>query len=290
VESMLSFEFVFALVFMFDVFTCANVLSKQLQAPNIAVAQSRALIGSVISEYEKMRADDMHFCCFWQEANKIATSSNDAGFDIPPPTVPRSRKIPRRLGGGNVDMQFESVEQFFRTTTYYPILDVIIQQMKVRFDEQALDLLHSMESAVTQVDTESITKVCDVYSLDFDSLRAEVRLLHNQMAASTPSCNSGDTNEQPTMVSVLSHYRSQPYQLLSNLKILLHIYICIACNTAGAERSFSCLRRLKNYMRKTMGQDRLSHLAVLAIEGTSGVSFDAVIDKFATANRRLQLQ
>ena len=110
------------------------------------------------------------------------------------------------------------------------------------------------------------------------------------MAASSPSCNSGDTNEQPTMASVLSHYRSQPYQLLSNLKILLHIYICIACNTAGAERSFSCLRRLKNYMRKTMGEDRLSYLAVLAIEGTSSVSFDAVIDKFATANRRLQLQ
>jgi len=281
--SMLSFEFVFALVLMLDVFTLANVLSKQLQATDITMSQCRTLIASVITEYQKMRADELYFSRYWQLSEEIATSARDGGFDIPPPTLPRSRKVPPKLGGGNVDMHFDSVEQSFRVAVYYPILDVMIQQMKTRFDEQDLDLLHSIETAVTAIDTDSISKVCEFYSLDGDNLRAELRLFHNQMS----NCKPG---RQPTMSSVLEQYRSQPHQLLSNLKTLLHIYVCIACNTAGAERSFSCLRRLKNYMRKTMGQDRLSHLAILAIERTTDISFNAIIDKFAVANRRLQLK
>ncbi|KAI2645900.1 putative serine/threonine-protein kinase nek3 [Labeo rohita] len=42
----------------------------------------------------------------------------------------------------------------------------------------------------------------------------------------------------------------------------------IGATSAGVERSFSCLKRLKSYTRNTMGQGRLSSLALLAIERT----------------------
>ena len=71
---------------------------------------------------------------------------------------------------------------------------------------------------------------------------------------------------------------------------LLKIYISIACNSAGAERSFSCLRRLKTYLRKTMTQDRLNHLAILAIEVDTKVDFSLITDKFALSNRRLNMK
>ena len=35
------------------------------------------------------------------------------------------------------------------------------------------------------------------------------------------------------------------------------------CSNAEAERSFSALRRLKTYLRSTMTQARLNHIAVL---------------------------
>ena len=36
-------------------------------------------------------------------------------------------------------------------------------------------------------------------------------------------------------------------------------------SSAPPERSFSCLRRLKTYLRSTMGQERLNHLLMLNI-------------------------
>ena len=46
----------------------------------------------------------------------------------------------------------------------------------------------------------------------------------------------------------------------------VNIYSVIPATSCSAERSFSGLRRLKTYLRSTMGQTRLSSLALLHIE------------------------
>lgn len=51
----------------------------------------------------------------------------------------------------------------------------------------------------------------------------------------------------------------------------------IPATSCSAERSFSALRRMKTYLRSTMGQDRLNNLAIINIER-------------AASNRVLQLQ
>uniref|UniRef100_A0A1X7VQN4 HAT C-terminal dimerisation domain-containing protein n=1 Tax=Amphimedon queenslandica TaxID=400682 RepID=A0A1X7VQN4_AMPQE len=40
----------------------------------------------------------------------------------------------------------------------------------------------------------------------------------------------------------------------------------IAVTSATAERSFSCLKRIENYLRSTMSQERLNNLTLLHIE------------------------
>ena len=42
----------------------------------------------------------------------------------------------------------------------------------------------------------------------------------------------------------------------------------IPATSCSAERSFSCLRRLKTYLRSTMLQERLSNLAIMSIKPT----------------------
>ena len=49
---------------------------------------------------------------------------------------------------------------------------------------------------------------------------------------------------------------------------LVSLVATIRATSAGVERSVSCLKRLKSYTRNTMGQVRLSSLALLAIERT----------------------
>ena len=47
--------------------------------------------------------------------------------------------------------------------------------------------------------------------------------------------------------------------LFSEVEKLIRIYLTIPMSNATAEKSFSALKRLKTYLRATMGQKRLNH-------------------------------
>lgn len=53
-------------------------------------------------------------------------------------------------------------------------------------------------------------------------------------------------------------------QLFPNVFTLLQILITIPVTTATAERSFSTLRRVQNYLRNRMEEERLSALALMS--------------------------
>ena len=55
-------------------------------------------------------------------------------------------------------------------------------------------------------------------------------------------------------------------QTLLNVDIVLRIYLCMMTSNCSGERSFSRLKRIKNELRSTMGQDRLSMLSLMSIE------------------------
>lgn len=65
--------------------------------------------------------------------------------------------------------------------------------------------------------------------------------------------------------------------------IVLRIYVCIPITNCEAERSFSKLTFIKNKYRSSMGETRLSHLALMSIENDvlSKLSFDDIIDEFS---------
>ena len=53
--------------------------------------------------------------------------------------------------------------------------------------------------------------------------------------------------------------------LFGEVEALVKLLMTIPCSNAEAERSFSCLRRVKSYLRNRMEQERLNHVAVLTI-------------------------
>ena len=57
---------------------------------------------------------------------------------------------------------------------------------------------------------------------------------------------------------------------------------------ASAERSFSKLKIIKNYLRTTMMQDRLSDLAIISIEHDlcENVDYNNIIEKFTKIKSR----
>ncbi|KAF0298810.1 Zinc finger MYM-type protein 1 [Amphibalanus amphitrite] len=74
---------------------------------------------------------------------------------------------------------------------------------------------------------------------------------------------------------------------------LLYLILTIKPTTVTEERSFSALRRLKTFLRSTIGQDRLSHLSTINIQSElvvslerSGELAERVIEKFAQLKER----
>jgi len=71
----------------------------------------------------------------------------------------------------------------------------------------------------------------------------------------------------------------------------LRIFLTIPATVASAERYFSKLKLVKNYLRSTMSQTRLVDLARLNTESSIArqVDFDSVIRNFANKNTRNSL-
>ena len=60
------------------------------------------------------------------------------------------------------------------------------------------------------------------------------------------------------------------YEMTPEFSKVATILAVIPATSCSAERSFSGLRRLKTYLRNTMGQNRLNSLAVVSIERSYG--------------------
>ena len=73
-----------------------------------------------------------------------------------------------------------------------------------------------------------------------------------------------------------------------NVYTMLCIYLCIFVANCKGERSFSKLKLILNFLRNTMGQERLSSLALLSIENQllRTLDFSDVINEFASIKAR----
>jgi hypothetical protein len=73
-----------------------------------------------------------------------------------------------------------------------------------------------------------------------------------------------------------------------NISITYQILFTVLVTVASAERSFSKLKLLKNYLRSTMSQERLNGLATLCIEKKllDKIGNNTIINDFASRNVR----
>ena len=105
--------------------------------------------------------------------------------------------------------------------------------------------------------------------LDDIELLEELLALGRLMRSST-STKQGDVRIFSAL-DILRYISSISLDAFPNLVIVLQLFITISVSVATAERSFSKLKLLMNYLRASMGQDRLSNLATLSIEHELGL-------------------
>jgi hypothetical protein len=73
-----------------------------------------------------------------------------------------------------------------------------------------------------------------------------------------------------------------------NVEIALHIFLTLCVTVVSCERSFTKLKIIKNYLRSSMAQDRLSNLSILSFEYdiAKTINFDDAIDEFEFVKAR----
>jgi len=73
-----------------------------------------------------------------------------------------------------------------------------------------------------------------------------------------------------------------------NVYIAIRIMLTVPVSTASAERSFSKLKLIKNYLRNSMKQERLSGLTMLSIEADLAAKLDykSIVEDFSKAKSR----
>ena len=73
-----------------------------------------------------------------------------------------------------------------------------------------------------------------------------------------------------------------------NVETILSIFLTMPVCNASGERSFSVLKRVKNYLRSSLSQKHLSNLSLLFIknEVAQSLDYEFVIDEFAKLKAR----
>lgn len=143
---------------------------------------------------------------------------------------------------------------------------------------------------ITQYSTEKICQcakeLCEVYPNDLNvNLASEVVQLQGHIKSIETTDNNPKTIQQQLMLWI----RSNNFLILyPYVVVALRIFLAMASTNCSAERSFFVLKRVKNYHRSTMSQERCSALALLTIENelTEETDFEEIIHSFSDLQSR----
>ena len=164
---------------------------------------------------------------------------------------------------------------------FYPVLDTLIKELDRRFTGEAIQLAQAC-AAVFTCDKKGIEPLLEKYA---QPLKIHPILVGSEMDVVKASCDTG--------VVSLDHLRKTvTKEGYPNLYKMLQLALTLPIGSATTERSFSAMRRIRNWLRSTMGAKRFSSLSILNIEDdlTAKLSPEKIVDIYdGRKTRRLLL-
>ena len=140
-ENLTSFKMYFGLRLSSLIYSAGEQVSKNLQRHDIDAQSATSAIKVFKAYLSKM-------CCVssYDEFYKscVADGVERHGCDPPEASVPRSRKAPSRFDENCDTGHVWDSSQYFRSQ-YYEVIDVVISELDMRFDERSLHSLIASE-------------------------------------------------------------------------------------------------------------------------------------------------
>lgn len=170
---------------------------------------------------------------------------------------------------------------------YYNGLDRVVNEIDERFNCSTSAVLVGLSDVVGSENPKetSFDIVANFYDLDEEDLKLEKSLYQNIETATNTDIGSRSTT--PCQIAWKMQSNGLHESLPQFWKVV-HVLASIPVTSCSAERSFSCLRRLKTYLRNTMGNERVSSLALINIERhfSNMIDINSVINIFGKRHGR----
>uniref|UniRef100_A0AAR2IPQ8 TTF-type domain-containing protein n=1 Tax=Pygocentrus nattereri TaxID=42514 RepID=A0AAR2IPQ8_PYGNA len=173
-----------------------------------------------------------------------------------------------------------STGDLLRQRAFFPVLDRMLNEIEIRFSGAGAQFMTGIQachpSSEYFLNEESLRHLATHYRI---SLQPEEVMVAKQFFSRK------DKDALPNIQSVFSLLH---VDMFPSLKAIFQVALTIPVSSCSCERSFSALCRLHTWLRSTMGQDRLNHLAVRSIEKELLTSIDQgnIINRFAEIKPR----
>ncbi|KAM6172710.1 zinc finger MYM-type protein 1 isoform 5-T5 [Erethizon dorsatum] len=260
------FEFIFCLKFLYRVLSVTGILSKELQSETIDIFSLSSKIEAILECLSSER-NDVYFKTLWDGAEEICRKITSKGFEVEKPSLQKRRRIQKTIDLGNSENMFfpTSTEEQYKINIYYQGLDIILQNLKLYFSEfdyckmkQISELLLKWNEPLNEATAKHIQ---EFYKLDGDII-PELRF-YRHYAKLNFVIDYASINFFTLGYLFIQHGLHNNIPCISKL---LHIALSWPITSASYENSYSTLPRLKTYLFHTMGQEKLSGLALMAVE------------------------
>lgn len=290
-KTLTDFRFLCSLITWYNVLFKINLVSKTLQKKQVNLSSALDLIGSVKTFLNSMRSEN--------GLNSIITDAKEmtCKLDITPEFTeevsvrPRNRKTKKQFSYEGADEPVKSGKESFKVNFFYVVLDTTINSLTERFEllenhSKHFQFLYDMK-ALEKCEKDQISKQCEnlqtILTVNGSSdvngkeLLDEILILSSML--SQGSC------PEKTLSYITKH---SLIDIFPNVFVALRILLTLPVTVASAERSFSKLKIIKNYLRSTIAQDRLRGLATLAIEKEilDTIETDPILKEFARLKAR----
>ena len=204
----------------------------------------------------------------------------------------------KRFGELNCDEPITDAELNFKVNTFYACLDIMLQQINNRF--LGLQEIYRRfefllpKNMIKINDQELFTSAKNlalIYSEDLSLADFPKQLMSFRNLLRSKIVTMEHLSIKKFCDVIIKDHQT----ILSSIPEILtvfRLFLTLPVTVASAERSFSKLKLIKNYLRNSISEERLSSLAVLSIEQEIARDLDVqlIVEEFSAKNARRALR
>jgi hypothetical protein len=276
-KKMNKYEIVLMTVIWNKILQRINATHKSLQSKDCDLMKGSILLKSLEAFINNFRQD-------FEKVEKEATDLSGVSFNVEEDES-RRRKKRKIFFDENKELGYDfTTKQSFIVNSFYVICDNLKSELSLRGKTYEMIVkpfrIFFDSEMPKEEEKKAIQNLKDIYKNDID-----VDIFEDEFEQFSLFLKE---NEDIKTISEIHKAAKEMSCTFPNVEVLLKIFRTIPLSNATGERSFSVLKRVKNYLRSTMGEERLNNMAILYIEKDifNRINIDKIIDQFAKSKAR----